>query len=292
MMSKLLIKIWDVQHGSAAYVRLPDGKHMVIDLGTGDVSGNMSVPYQTFSPLTYLAQNYRIRQIDHVIITHPHKDHIDDIANFDRLSPLMLTAPRSIPEVDIRKGNRQGNSPKIDAYLALLKRYSGAVAAIDSPILPTNTGGVKVEIFQPRNCATSNLNNQSLVVFLTYAGSTICIPGDNEKASWTELLTDKAFVKALKKTDIFVASHHGRASGYCDDVFNNCKPYLVIVSDGPQGETCVADKYRAKIKGWKVYSRSKGTYRDRKVLTTRSDGSVQIEFHENSTNHYIDVVVE
>lgn len=196
-MSTLLIKIWDVQHGSAAYVRLPDGKHMVIDLGTGDVSGDTSLRYQTFSPLTYLAQNYHIRQLDHVIITHPHKDHIDDIANFDRLNPLMLTAPRTIPEEDIRKGNRQGSSPKIDTYLTLLKRYSGGVPVAQAPTLPANSGGVNVEIFQPVSYATSNLNNQSLVVFLTYAGSTICIPGDNEKTSWTELSGDPAFIKRV-----------------------------------------------------------------------------------------------
>lgn len=291
-MNKLVIKIWDVQHGSAAYVGLPDGKHMVIDLGTGDVSGDTSLPYQTFSPLSYLAQNYGIRQLEHVIITHPHKDHIDDIGNFDRLRPLMLTAPRMIPEEAIRKGNRQGNSPKIDTYMELLNRYSGAVPVSQSPTLPVNSGGVNVEIFQPRTCATSNLNDQSLVVFLTYAGSTICIPGDNEKASWTELLGDPAFINALRKTDIFVASHHGRASGYCDDVFDYCKPYLVIVSDGPQGDTCVADKYRTKVKGWKVHSRSKGTHQSRYVLTTRSDGSVQIEFYEDSTTHYMYVVIE
>ena len=291
-MSKLLIKIWDVQHGSAAYVGLPDGKNMVIDLGTGDVSGDTSLPYQTFSSLTYLFQNYRIRQLDHVIITHPHKDHIDDIANFDRLSPLMLTAPRTIPEVDIRKGNRQGDSPQIDAYLSLLKRFSGAVSIAEDPTIPSNNGGVNVEIFQPLKCATHNLNNQSLVVFLTYAGSTICIPGDNENASWTELLQDQAFVRALIKTDIFVASHHGRESGYCDRIFDYCKPYIIIVSDGPQGNTCVADKYRAKAKGWEVFSRSRGTNKNRYVLTTRSDGSVQIEFHEDSLNRYINVEIE
>lgn len=36
----LEIIIWDVQHGSAAYVHTPGNKHIVIDLGTGSHIGD------------------------------------------------------------------------------------------------------------------------------------------------------------------------------------------------------------------------------------------------------------
>jgi competence protein ComEC len=283
-MSKLFVKVWDVQHGLAIYVQTPNGKHIVIDLGTGDISGNNSVPNKIFSPLKHLKQAYRVNQLDQVIITHPHTDHIDDIANFNLLSPRVLRAAWHIPEEDIRKQNRSSDAVKINTYLDLLKRYTAPISKTDSPILPENNGGVEIDFFSPVNCPTYNLNNQSIVIFLTFANSTICIPGDNERASWKELLEQPGFKDMLRKTDVFLASHHGRESGFFEEVFDYCKPSVIVISDGPQGETCVADKYRLRASGWKVYSRSRREYKDRKVLTTRKDGAIQIECYPETAN--------
>jgi competence protein ComEC len=190
-MSSLFIKIWDVQHGLAIYVRTPNGKHIVIDLGLGDTSGNTG-NWKDFSPLRHLKYNYKITQLDELIITHPHTDHIDDIDNLGLLPPISLLAPRLIPEADIRKGNRLGDSPKIDSYLALIRRYNISVPDSTNPQEAAYNGGVEIQHFIP-TLETSNLNDRSIVVFLTYANSTICIPGDNEKASWKELLLKPTF---------------------------------------------------------------------------------------------------
>ncbi|QNF31218.1 MBL fold metallo-hydrolase (plasmid) [Adhaeribacter swui] len=291
-MSKLQVKIWDVQHGSAAYIKTPNGKHIVVDLGTGDVSGDTSLPYETFSPLKHLAKNYQVQQIDELIITHPHTDHIDDIGNLDLFYINTLTAPRHIPKEDITKGNRSSDAPKIEKYLNLLTRFNGAITEYNNPNLPSNNGGLEVDIYGPINCGTYNLNNQSLVVFFTYAGSTICIPGDNERAAWKELLEKDSFKNLLRKTDVFVASHHGRESGFYEEVFDYCRPYITIISDGPQGDTCVAHKYRAKTVGWKIHSRSSKSSNERKVLTTRKDGSIQIECYESGGQSYLVIGVE
>ena len=44
----LQIIVWDVQHGSAAYIKTPNNKYMAIDLGAGEASN------RGFSPLAYL----------------------------------------------------------------------------------------------------------------------------------------------------------------------------------------------------------------------------------------------
>jgi len=36
-----------------------------------------------FSPLLHLQDKYGVKQLDNIIIMHPHTDHIDDIFNFD-----------------------------------------------------------------------------------------------------------------------------------------------------------------------------------------------------------------
>ena len=77
-MSDLQIVVWDVQHGNATYIKTPGGKHIVQDLGIGSYGEGRS----EFSPLLHL-KNGGVNRLDGVIITHPHRDHLDDIFNFD-----------------------------------------------------------------------------------------------------------------------------------------------------------------------------------------------------------------
>jgi beta-lactamase superfamily II metal-dependent hydrolase len=85
---ELTCLFWDVQHGSATYINTPANEHIVIDLGVGSYQqANLQ-----FSPLRYLKYHYGVQQLNGVVITHPHRDHIDDIGNFDELSPRVLCA--------------------------------------------------------------------------------------------------------------------------------------------------------------------------------------------------------
>ena len=74
---------WDVQHGSASHIKTPNDRHLVIDLGTGSYSEN-----KEFSPLMHLKKKYGVGQLDYVVITHPHRDHIDDIFRPAQTRPI------------------------------------------------------------------------------------------------------------------------------------------------------------------------------------------------------------
>ena len=289
MPTELYIRIWDVQHGSAVYVRTPEDRHLAIDLGVGDTSGNLSTNKDYFSPLEYIRRVWAVRQLDLVVISHPHTDHVDDIFEFDKLNPRVLITPRHISDDDIVANNRSSDKSVLHKYLAIRQKYS-------APIIGDSVYDEKPNFefvsFSPSTCNVTNLNNQSIVVFMTYAGSTICIPGDPESCAWQELLGQPGFKDYLRKTNILVASHHGRESGYYEEIFDYCTPHLVIISDGPQGATCVADKYRNKALGWEVHSPGKES-KNRYVLTTRSDGSIDIKFRiENNGTQYRAVHIE
>jgi len=108
------------------------------------------------------------------------------------------------------------------------------------------------------------------VIFLDTPIGNFLIPGDIEAPAWEKLLQDSAFRDHLSKVNVFIASHHGRTSGYCGEVFDHCQPKVVVFSDGPvkyatQKET---DTYAAHALGVTFKGGS------RKVLTTRRDRSI------------------
>ncbi len=76
------------------------------------------------------------------------------------------------------------------------------------------------------------------------------------------------------RVGVFVASHHGCESGYCREVFDYCKPRLVVMSAGPiQHDTqFMASTYTQHASG-EMFNASSG--QDfRKVVTTRKDGNI------------------
>lgn len=278
---------WDVQHGSAATVVTPNDEYIAIDLGTGSYGDSN----ETFSPLLHLKNNYNVNQLQAVILTHPHRDHLDDIFNFDALSPRILTRPDHLTEDDIRKANQSKDKGIVDKYLEIHQRYNQPVAAENDYRNPDNTGGVKVQTFIPTKAATSNINNHSVVTVLSYAESKIVIPGDNEPVAWKELLEDARFNTAISGTDIFVAPHHGRKSGYCSELFEKISPKLVIVSDGRFCDTSATSTYSQKASGWEVHKRSGGS-EQRSCLTTRNDGVITVEFGFNGDKRFIEVEID
>lgn len=98
-------------------------------------------------------------------------------------------------------------------------------------------------------------------------------PGDVEAAGWKNLFKDTEFCRALNAVDFFVASHHGRHSGFTSDLFTGGapRPSLFLISDKPVYETNPPD-YGPYAKG--VWFGEVGT---RHVLTTRRDGNIYIE---------------
>ena len=216
---------WNVQHGSAALIQTPNGKLIAIDLGAGE----------EFSPLRYMEYDQGINQLDEVIITHPHMDHIEDILNFDLLNPRVLLRPSHLTQEDI-SGGHSTVGPRAqeiyEKYLEVDAKYSTNAPPSEIPSLPTNNGGVSIKTFHPTQSPKTNLNNHSIVSVIEYEGVKILSSGDNESLSWEELLADTAFKDAIKGTHVLVAPHHGRESGYHGELFDHISPLITIISDG------------------------------------------------------------
>ena len=193
---------WDVQHGSAAYISTPIGKHIAIDLGTGSYKNSDL----TFSPLLHLKNKYNIYKLDSVIMTHPHRDHLSDITNFFELTPFCIDRPSHLTNQEIISANPAGNNDILEKYFRIGYMYNNPTPDNINPLKDFNNGGVDIKIFYPKKCAATNLNNHSLVTVLSYANSKLLIPGDNEEPSWDELLENDEFEAAIKGADDTVSN--------------------------------------------------------------------------------------
>ena len=114
----------------------------------------------------------------------------------------------------------------------------------------------------------SDENNLSLVIFVKCGHHKIIFPGDMEKEGWRQLLRNPGFVQELHDVNLFVASHHGRENGYCEEVLDLCPNIrAVIISDKKKGHQTqeTVDRYRQYAGGFPYGSDV------RRVLTTRRD---------------------
>jgi len=216
--------------------------------------------------------------IDLLIVTHPHGDHIDEIGLLSQLcfQVRQLSRPQWLTEQEVYAANQLADYTKVANYLGMNSTFSQPILdgqrVGDAPV----SGGVSVEVFTSSTCGRSNINNHSLAVGVGYAGFNIMVGGDNEPPSWRCLLENPAFVDAARYTDLFVASHHGRFSGYCADLFEIMKPKLCLISDGRQQDTDATDRYSRHATGFSVRPRNGGPHQQRYAVTTRTDGFIDI----------------
>jgi len=278
MNNQVEMVFWDVQHGHATYIKSPNGRHIVIDLGTGQYSKNNL----TFSPLNHLRYNYGVTQLDYVVITHPHLDHIDDIMQFDGLSPKVLWRPKSIGNQEVMDGVRPNDWVKFNKYCEINDKYNNSISVDDynNTDDPNNWGGLQITGFNAIYCDHGNFNNFSRITVFEYAGIKIIIPGDNEKESFEELLRDQSFIFKITNAHILLAPHHGRESGYYSDFIKIVNPTLTIVSDGKKVDSSANNRYSQISSGWEVFKRSSGSEK-RRCLSTFYDGHIVVKFGHN-----------
>ena len=263
-MAKLAtMTVWDVQLGLAIHVKAPNGKYIVIDLGTG----------------TYNSSPLRKRMWDNIaymVITHPHLDHISDILNFDINAPKILCRPPLLTNEEVMEGVRQCDRAKFEKYCQINDRYNSPVKYDDENYTgnPNNYGGLEIQTFSTSLCDHSNFNNFSMITVFQFSGIKVVVCGDNEKDSFDKLMKESDFKNAVRGADVLVAPHHGRESAYHSEFVSLVNPRITIISDTTKSDASAVDKYTQRSRGWTVRGE------ERKCLTTRNDGNITVEFGE------------
>jgi beta-lactamase superfamily II metal-dependent hydrolase len=259
---------WNVDHGHATYLNSPNDRHIAVDLGTGQIGSG-----QDFYPLRHLHRN-GVDRLDHLCITHPHRDHIDDILNVEDVRPKVFHRPRHLDRDDVFPDELQeGDREKYEKYLNYDENFVHPVPDRNDISNPDAFGGLRAQFFTPPDTSASNLNNHSMVAVFHVAGRKVVVPGDNEAGSLDGLMGRSFFQRAVEEADILLAPHHGRESGYHEDFVELVDPILTVISDGRYSDTSETAQYSHQSSGMTI-ERDDGSTVSRNVVTTRNDGVI------------------
>lgn len=253
------IKIFDVAHGFCAYIIADNRNVILVDCGCNPETG--------FTPSSYLSRT-GCSGIERLFITNYDEDHLDDLPNLCRTLPIdVLHWNKSISGEELRQLKlRTGPlQPGMRALLEMIETFTTDISGFKE------FSDIEISVFCNSYPSFEDTNNLSLVVFLHFQGIHLVFPGDLEKAGWRTLLQLNDFQEHLSRVNIYIASHHGRESGYCEEVFDYCNPDIIIISDeSKKFETQEVDyKKHASGISWEGGS-------TRYVLTTRNDGMITI----------------
>lgn len=278
-MAELKVIVFDVERGLCVFIRTPNGYGVMVDCGW----------CSAFSPTAWLLEHevsslemwngYRLYKL---IVTHPHDDHVEDIAMVSKyLTPAVLLRQKSYDWDAVLNPDDGDPSENARQYYEWQKNYNGVITA--SPDL-----GCEIRSFAltPAEAAAIDpnpqhlLNNSSYVTVLTYqslgmaAPWKVVIAGDNETKGWEALLRKEAFRQAIGGADFFITAHHGHESGFCAELFEAMGLPFLNVSSERAGDPSVFD-YGPYARGVTI----DGT--TRRHVVTRKDSHITLRLGDD-----------
>ena len=213
-----------------------------------------------------------------LVLTNYDHDHFSGLPYLNGAAKIVgVLVPKNLSMEEIRN-LKPDSTEALDALEYIRTNYTSSVVGYSPPFTRKPFSLEQDDLTQAE--IPIETNHLSQMVFVQYGETTFCIPGDLENRSWELMLAKPDIQSWLKKTNILIASHHGRENGYHENIFLYCKPDCVILSDksimhGTQKD--MAALYASHVRGNGItYNPASGKAVSRKTLTTRNDGHILV----------------
>lgn len=205
----LSVHFIDVGQGDCTLIKTEKG-NVLIDSGNAENGEDICI---------YL-KNHNVTEIDYVVLTHPHSDHIGGAVKvIENIKVKNIIMPR-LPE---------NLTPTSKTYTNLLKVIKENKVSVFASITGDKytVGDVVLTVIAPVENA-NDLNNMSVVVRADYGETSFLFQGDAESFSENLILKSKANIDC----DVIKLGHHGSNSSSTLQYIQTVSPKLAVISCG------------------------------------------------------------
>lgn len=162
-----------------------------------------------------------ITQIDYVIATHPHSDHMgcmDKIVEYYDIGEIIL------PHID---DSDMPTTKYFERFLTAVENKGMTVTEAEADrIIRINTA--ECRFIAPCSDDYSNANNYSVGIIMTYGENSFIFTGDAEKLAEKEMIESGR----LHDIDVYKAGHHGSDTSSSEEFLEVIKPDIAVISCG------------------------------------------------------------
>ncbi|MDP8262604.1 MAG: DNA internalization-related competence protein ComEC/Rec2 [Candidatus Ancaeobacter aquaticus] len=241
------VTFFDVGQGDAMAIKTSRGKLMLIDAG----------PNYPYAPLprklsSYMRKN-TIKEIDAIVITHPHRDHIGGTLRvLEKYKTGMIIGNGSDYECS--------EYDKIKAYAAYNNIPYHVVKAGDNIHFDDD---IEIKVLSPPDETDGwDENERSLVLLVTYQGIRFLFCGDSDVEAIEHLCKTSENLKA----DIIKVPHHGSDNVNNEVFYEKVLPKIAVITVGKNNSYGLPSKTLLEL----FLSRNIRAYR------TDKDGTITI----------------
>jgi len=220
----LRVTIIDVGQGSSALVELPGGRCFLIDGGGFSDNSVFDVGARIVAPFLW---RKKIKTIDTIVLSHPNADHLNGL--------LYIAKHFNVKRLWCNSDFADINSYR--EFMEIIKKNRIEMVAFKDMPRSYEINGARLKILYPpkdyidkrKNEKWRNINNNSLVIKVSFGSKSILFPGDIMACAEREIVATHG--DELKST-VLIAPHHGSKTSSTAMFLQKIKPEIVIISAG------------------------------------------------------------
>lgn len=204
---KLSVAFIDVGQGDSVLIECPGGEKILVDGGPRD-AGKKVVDY---------LRRQGVRELDLLIATHPHSDHIGGL-------------PEVVRNFPVKKFIDPGKEHTTRDYeeLLLLVRDRKIFYELGRAGNEYRFGEVRLRILSPPGELFDDINDCSVVTELRYGDIAILLPGDAGEEAELRMVSENR----LSRCQVVQPAHHGSRHSTGEDLLHRLRPEAAVISCG------------------------------------------------------------